>query len=311
VFPDEGVGEATRVLVKPGLARTTPYDAHMPFTVSHLAAVAPIARRPLSVPALVCGAMAPDLPYYLNLLALPVSATLTHSLLGILVADVPLALAMLAVYYGLLARPLTALVPARHRHLVPAAGMARQGERPVKVKVKLLATVVVSAVIGALTHIVWDAFTHPSGTMVQAIDALRAPAFGRLRVYQLLQHASSLIGMAVTVAWWLRSRQPAMSPGPEPLPPGPEPLARLQQLERLGTAGRGLVIGGLSGGVLLGSAVRLITARATEGSLGAGRTVFHTLTGGIGGALAAAMLLAVAWHAHKVHARRRTRRAAS
>jgi Domain of unknown function (DUF4184) len=81
----------------------------MPFTVSHVAAVVPIARRPLSVPALVCGAMAPDLPYYL---ALPVSAAITHSLLGILVADVPLTLVMLAVYYGLLAR---AVPVARNR----------------------------------------------------------------------------------------------------------------------------------------------------------------------------------------------------
>jgi Domain of unknown function (DUF4184) len=101
--------------------------AGMPFTVSHIAAVVPIARRPFSIPALVCGAMAPDLVYYQ---ALPASASVTHSLPGILIADVPLALLMLAAYYGLLARPLAAFTPDRYRHLFGQHGRRRVMSRP-------------------------------------------------------------------------------------------------------------------------------------------------------------------------------------
>lgn len=85
----------------------------MPFTGSHLAAVLPLMRSRWLVPsALVIGSMVPDLPYYLPL---PVTATLTHSPLGVLGVNVMLGLVALALWHGLLARFLAAISPVRLR----------------------------------------------------------------------------------------------------------------------------------------------------------------------------------------------------
>jgi len=46
----------------------------MPFTLAHPAAVLPLFRGPLVPAALVVGAVAPDLPYFLRATGVPVGA---------------------------------------------------------------------------------------------------------------------------------------------------------------------------------------------------------------------------------------------
>lgn len=70
----------------------------------HPVAVLPLARGPLSLLVLVSGALAPDVPYYLRAVRLPVTAeswyepyvnaTGSHSLPGLLSVSLPLALAL-------------------------------------------------------------------------------------------------------------------------------------------------------------------------------------------------------------------------
>src|SRR6185436_19246157 len=73
-----------------------------------------------------------------------------------------------------------------------------------------LAAVCISLVLGAITHVAWDSFTHSDGIAVLQLTFLRRPMlalFGlKLAPYQLLQLASTLLGMGLLARWVLRWR---------------------------------------------------------------------------------------------------------
>jgi hypothetical protein len=167
----------------------------MPFTGSHVAAVLPLTRAAWLVPsALVIGSMIPDLPYYLPL---PVDAALTHSLVGVLSVDVVLGLLAIAVWHGLLARFLTAISPARLRERL--APPTRQRPRPTR----RTAMLVVSLSLGALTHVLWDSFTHDGMWGATHISWLAESHFGTAG-YRWAQRVSSIVGAAAVVVWLVR-----------------------------------------------------------------------------------------------------------
>lgn len=174
----------------------------MPLTFAHPAAVLPLMRGPLVPTALVAGALAPDAPYFLRALRIPVSAqswwepfvnaTTTHHWPGLLTVAVPLAL-LLYLALALCTRPARWALPADSDG--PATG---RGPRPL-----WLVWVVLSLVLGVLTHAIWDSFTHSDGWMVQHLAVLRADAVGSLTWARLLQHLSTAVGLIVlaVVAW--------------------------------------------------------------------------------------------------------------
>ncbi|QDY80515.1 DUF4184 family protein [Streptomyces qinzhouensis] len=171
----------------------------MPFTLSHPAAVLPLLRRPFVPAALVAGAMAPDVAYFIQ--SLPFrpttavwyepyfNATTTHSLTDLPTVALPLALALVAAYY-LLRGPVTALLPARFAPAPPEGPPSGAGERT-----RFAVWLLVSALIGIVTHVVWDSFTHVDGYVVTRVDFLRDPVPGGLTVARLLQHLSTAVGL--------------------------------------------------------------------------------------------------------------------
>ncbi|MFE1173778.1 DUF4184 family protein [Streptomyces sp. NPDC058773] len=188
----------------------------MPFTLSHAAAVLPAIRRtgaargPLVASALVAGSFAPDMTYYADSLVPGGMAfgAVTHTPAGVLTVDV-LVTAVLVGGWLLVREPLTALLPRAwqgpvHRFL---RGRSRRPRGPRELA-DLVGWFVVSAVIGATTHVVWDAFTHPGrwGTrLVPGLDGV----VGGLPVSTYLQYGTSALaaaGMAVFLWPALRGR---------------------------------------------------------------------------------------------------------
>lgn len=185
----------------------------MPLTFAHPAAVLPLMRGPLVPLALVAGALAPDAPYFLRALRIPVSAqswwepflnaTTTHSWPGAVTVGMPLALVLyLALASG--GRPARWVLPA------DSAENARRTPGPLR-----LLWVVLSLALGLLTQVGWDAFTHSDGWIVQNLDPLRADVVGSLTWARLLQHLSTVVGLTVllAVAWrrrgtWLTFSDP-------------------------------------------------------------------------------------------------------
>jgi hypothetical protein len=175
----------------------------VPFTGSHPAAVLPLlgVRRAGFVPsALVIGSMAPDIPYYL---VIPFRRELTHSLLGVVTVDLVLGLLAFALWQSLLAPAAIAIAPAglraRLRQDQPA-GLRHHLDRPAG-----WWQVALSLCAGALTHVVWDSFTH-SGTWAPEHITWLAETYGPLPGYRYAQYASGVIGGAVIAVylwrWW-------------------------------------------------------------------------------------------------------------
>jgi hypothetical protein len=175
----------------------------MPWTFAHPAAVLPFARltgpRALSPLALAVGALGPDLPYYVPGNELAWTAHKAH---GVVLIALPAALLVYTLVRWL-RRPVVALLPQPHRAFAQNACDATPPLTGFS-----LAMIALSALIGAVTHVVWDAFTHAGRFFVVLIPVLQTPLFNTdsytVRVFHLLQHLSTLVGGAALLAFYLR-----------------------------------------------------------------------------------------------------------
>jgi hypothetical protein len=178
----------------------------MPFTISHIAAVLP-GYRPLTrahvFTAAVIGSMVPDfgllLPGY-------VPRWETHSLPGLITFSLPM---------GLLAYWLTLLLlrPAILEVLPDGAWLRlKAGPAPasiLSVRAWLMASG--ALLLGAITHLIWDAFTHENARGVRMFPLLTdfGPEMGghSLHLWRWLQYGSSVFGLVVVgaaLALWMR-----------------------------------------------------------------------------------------------------------
>jgi hypothetical protein len=201
----------------------------MPFTLAHPAAVLPLRRLGLPMTAMVAGSLVPDLPIYVGFQD---ARSFTHSPLGVVTIDLALGMTGLLLWYVLFRRPLVDLAPDRWRARLPET--VRVGPR-----VWLLAGP--GVLVGAATHVVWDAFTHEGAWGVGRLAPLRESLLG-VEVYEWAQHGCSVLGLAIVVVaarrYWARL--------PE-LPPRPDPLV-----------GRWALVVALSWGGLLGMGIAVL-----------------------------------------------------
>jgi hypothetical protein len=189
----------------------------VPVTIAHPIAAIPL-RRPLGrlgvLSALVIGSVTPDLPLFLPL---PLTRTPTHSLSGLFWFCLPVGLVVYLLFDRVLERPLRALMPEAVQRRLPPAGVARP--------LPWSPAVFVSVLLGAATHVAWDAFTHGESVGVRLFPALESRLFSvsgyTVYVFTVLQHASSAIGTLVMAAWiarWYRTapQGPLETPGLTP-----------------------------------------------------------------------------------------------
>ena len=168
----------------------------MPFTLSHAAAALPLRhllRRTAVFPALVIGCFIPDVPYFLPEPLYNINA---HQLPGLVLFGIPCGWAIYALWFGLLLEPSAALLPRQYATLLSASRSPHASAvRAWSVTLSLLA--------GAVSHVVWDAFTHRRGLVVNAWPALAKPVLHlgthALPPYFVLQHGSTIVGIVCLV----------------------------------------------------------------------------------------------------------------
>lgn len=173
----------------------------MPYAFAHPAAVIPLHRwlGRYSVPsALVIGSVMPDAWYFVPFLG----RTDTHTVHGALLYCLPLALLAYVLYHRVAKEPLLALFPRRLEAKLRQWTAQGLPGAP-------WPAVALCATAGAITHVVWDSFTHDGLVSAHYFPVLEAGAFSigayEVRWHQLLQHLSTLLGTAY-LAWWTHRR---------------------------------------------------------------------------------------------------------
>jgi hypothetical protein len=190
----------------------------LPFTLSHAAAVLPAVRgdgrgRGRLVPAvLVAGSFAPDLTYYAASV-LPGAmefGTFTHSFTGVFTFDVLVAWALVGAWL-VLREPLVALLPPARQGR--PARLLRCGVPLRRAQPSTALWWYVSAALGALTHVVWDAFTHHDRWGVRLVPALGRDVGGS-PLFWYAQYGSSALAAVVIAAFVVLAlrRTPAGEP---------------------------------------------------------------------------------------------------
>ncbi|MFJ8076013.1 DUF4184 family protein [Streptomyces sp. NPDC096176] len=254
----------------------------MPFTLSHAAAVLPGIRRngsargPLCASALVLGSFAPDTTYFAASV-LPAAmrfGSVTHGPLGVLTVDVAIT-AALVVLWLMMRDPLVALLPTAWQGRVHALlrGRPLRGRPP-------LATALwfyVSAVIGASTHVVWDAFTHFDRWGVRMVPVLGEVVAG-FPLYTYTQYGSSAVAL-VALVWFVSSALRRM------------PASHLPPVPQLGRAARLSAAGLLALCVLAGVVHRCVRWYQYWGRIETPLDIVPTACFGAGAGLAAGLVL--------------------
>ena len=177
----------------------------MPFTVSHAAAVLPIHRwskHTLPLSALMVGSMSPDFGYIFSYEA---SRALTHSFAGLFVFSLPVGLAVWLFYVAVLEKATITLLSDRwHTRFAHTDAIT----------LSLVLRAALAILLGALTHLLWDSFTHRGTFATDALPVLmeRTPGITWLPIYHLLHGLSTVVGLVI-LGYWLRhlQRQPARS----------------------------------------------------------------------------------------------------
>jgi hypothetical protein len=171
----------------------------MPFTLCHPAALAALPariRRRFPLAALAIGAMTPDFEYLLRLKPLSVWS---HTLPGLFFFCVPVGLVAWIAWEQFArgpSRELLALRTERDAHrLTPTT----------------LTVAALAVLIGACTHVLWDAFTHSGRLGAALIPQLEEEAWKigtySLRWFGVLQHLSTVVGAIVLGIWYLGERR--------------------------------------------------------------------------------------------------------
>jgi len=187
----------------------------MPFTLSHIAAVLP-GYRPLTrarvFTAAVIGSMVPDFGW---LVPEPVSRLQTHSIPALFTFSLPVGL--VAYWVTLL------LIRPAMLEVVPDGAYVRLRDAPAVPSITRLACWLYAAaalLLGAVTHLLWDTFTHENARGVRMFPLLTdygpEMAGHPLHLYRWLQYGSSILGLAMVamalVLWLRHAPAPAKSP---------------------------------------------------------------------------------------------------
>ncbi len=186
----------------------------MPFTLSHIAAVLPFRKytpKTLSFTALVIGSMVPDFEYFVRM---TLYGHYGHTFSGIFLFDIPMGLILYGLYQGIIQMPFIS-------HLPPFL-FVRFSNTIITDWRKYLRTnflsILLSLMIGILTHFIWDGFTHDDEYQVARYVPIllhNVPFRGYyISVHFILQILSSIVGLMVIFFWAMRQPKQPVQPLP-------------------------------------------------------------------------------------------------
>lgn len=159
----------------------------MPFTGSHPAIILPLLRwRIFSASGLLMGSMVPDFEYFLRL---DVNGVHGHSILPMFWLNLPTSILCIFIYHYLVRDQLILNLPGYFRRkFQPFSNFdwfAYFKSNYIMVGCSIL--------IGNLSHLFWDAFTHSDGFFVGQVSIFSFTLW-QVPIYDVLQYSFSLFG---------------------------------------------------------------------------------------------------------------------
>ena len=164
-------------------------------TAAHPVAVLPFRRLKLDWTCLVIGSMSPDFEYFLRA---DLSSTLSHTLRGLFVFCLPITIVAAALFHHVVKLPALRVAP-----MSVARRLAGYAQRPWMPRwtVATVAILVLSALVGAATHLFWDGITHGDGWGPAQFPWLRTivdvPIAGPMLLHRVIQHSSTVVGLII------------------------------------------------------------------------------------------------------------------
>ncbi|MCU9814106.1 DUF4184 family protein [Paraclostridium sp. AKS73] len=152
---------------------------------------------------MILGSMAPDFIYFL--LFNP-SSDLGHTLLGFLILNLPICFLLNYLILKFIKNPFIINLPSKicnyYTYLI---NYDFNFKSP-----KDIFVFTYSCIVGMLTHIIWDAFTHKTGYFVVNINLLKESIHilgYQVPFFKLLQHGSTLLGFFVILYYFYTIRR--------------------------------------------------------------------------------------------------------
>lgn len=172
----------------------------MPFTLAHPVIVLPLTKRklPFSSTALITGSVMPDFEFFLKLKE---ADNIGHHWWGVIPFDLPITLLFCFIFHGIIRKPLIRNSPNWIKKRWSKFYHFDWNER---FKNNSL-IVIISALIGILSHLLIDGITHHDGFAVDLIPFLNEYIFQLgLPIYQILQLGLSMIGSIYMLTYLIK-----------------------------------------------------------------------------------------------------------
>lgn len=162
----------------------------MPYSISHAVVALPfsvLTKRVLPIPALSVGAISPDFSYFLTLTTTDVPS---HSVSGVFIYCLVPSLLLLMLWHRYLETPTLELFHLPHSLST--------------VNVRNMLYSVLAILIGAFSHVLWDASSHSYGALVKEYQFLNNE-IGGLPLYKWNQYLSGVLGLLILGLWYVCS----------------------------------------------------------------------------------------------------------
>lgn len=166
----------------------------MPFTLAHPAVVLPLRHRLLHREALIIGSMSPDFLYFLYGQA---SQSFGHRFDGFFLVNLPLSFGVFFLYQSQIAPYFWQYLPK----------FLRLDYQKIQIQtddsfLKFIIRFSISAIVGMITHVLLDSFTHETGWLVERFDIFHHVILTK-PLFKWLQYSGGVLGLVVIFGYWL------------------------------------------------------------------------------------------------------------
>ena len=165
----------------------------MPNPIAHPAAAIPFMKVGLVFSALVAGSLSPDFGYFMRW-----NEFYMYTIPGLFLFNLPVGLVLLWLFHALVKWPLLSLLPLGLQRRLYRHAQGFSFGPP-----KRFLLIVLSVLVGSITHVILDSLTHSYGWAVETFAFLRIRV-GGMPLYSILQDLGSLVGIVLLIYWFAR-----------------------------------------------------------------------------------------------------------